>query len=87
MFSITSSYQMACGLRERIWVEEKHICERAKGISCGISSALGRDQEELTRMGKAKQPQMVSLGLFCWKEVGFKAELNTIIIFRKGKET
>lgn len=84
---MTSSYQMAYGQRERIWMEERHICKKAKGISCRISSTSDRDQEELIGMGKAKQPQITNLGLFCWEEVSFKAEMNTIITFRKGKAT
>lgn len=66
MFSVATSYQMAYVLKERIWVEERHNCARAKGTSFGISSTSSRDQEDLTRMRNAKQPQIIRLGHFCW---------------------
>lgn len=62
MFSISSSYQGVCSLREGIWVKERHICERAKGVSCVISSNWQRPGGNWG-MGKAKQTQITSLGL------------------------
>lgn len=63
---------MACGLREDILVDERRNCRRAKGTSCGISFTSGRDQEELERIEKAKYHQIISLGLFCWREAVLK---------------